>query len=194
MKVLLHICCAPCAAHPIEALKNEGHRPTGFWFNPNIHPYLEYRKRLFEVRRLCKLMDTPLLERDIYALVPFLRKILNPPDSAHRCDVCCEIRLRQTAETALKNGFNAFTTSMLQSRHMRHDAIRKIAQCIAEEKNIEFLYRDFRDGHSRSLKISRKYNLYRQQYCGCVISEFERFYRTADEVLEHFEWKPRPKK
>ncbi|MCD6418381.1 epoxyqueuosine reductase QueH [bacterium] len=193
MKVLLHICCAPCSAYPIEALTDEDFSISGFWYNPNIHPYLEYKKRLFEVRRFLKILKIPLIERDVYALVPFLKKILNRQKGIHRCDVCYELRLRETARIAAENGFDAFTTTMLYSKHLRHNAIRQIGENIARESGVEFLYRDFRTGWSRGLKLSRKYKLYRQQYCGCVISEFERFHRTADKVLEYFEWVPRRK-
>ncbi len=193
MKILLHICCAPCAAYPLEMLTTEKFDVSGFWFNPNIHPYLEYKKRLSEVHRLLKILEIPLIERDLYALAPFLKKILNKPNGVHRCDVCYEMRLRETARIAVEKGFDAITTTLLYSKHQRHDEIRQIGEKIALEAGIKFFYRDFRTGWSRGLKLSRKYKLYRQQYCGCIISEFERFFKTADSVLEHFEWFPRRK-
>lgn len=193
MKVLLHICCAPCAAYPIEALKEEGLDITGFWYNPNIHPYLEYRKRLWEVRRLCKIMNIPLLERDTYSPEDFLKKVLLHPSDGDRCAICYKLRLQESVNVVVENEIDAFTTTMLHSKHLRHDEIRSIGERIAHENSIEFLYRDFRTGWSRGLKLSRKFGLYRQQYCGCVMSEFERFCDTADEVLQKFEWKPRRK-
>ena len=194
MKVLLHICCAPCAAYPVEYLKKKGVEVTGFWYNPNIHPYLEYRKRLHEVRRLSRIMDFPLVERDIYNLVPYLSAIINRPKNANRCDVCYHFRLTQAARYAAEANFDAFTTTLLYSKYQRHESIKRIGEELAEKFGIKFFYADFREGWSRGLKLSRKFKLYRQQYCGCIISELERFYKNADLVLEHFEWKPRLKK
>ncbi len=193
MNVLLHICCAPCALYPIKALREEGHEVVGFWFNPNVHPYLEYRKRLWEVRRISRELDFELIERDIYSLVPFLRKVLNPPAGHTRCEVCYALRLEQTARTAKARGFGAFTTTLLHSKYQRHDALRGIGEEVSRRFGVRFLYRDFREGWSEGLDLSRKFKLYRQQYCGCVVSEFERFFRVADAVLERFEWVPRPR-
>ena len=190
MKTLLHICCAPCAIYPITRLLEEGIDVSGFWYNPNIHPYLEYRKRLSETRKIAKHLDIELIERDIYALVPFLRKIVEHEKNTSRCNICYELRLRETVRIAKQEDFDSFTTSLLYSRYQHHDTIREIGEELERDTGIKFIYRDFREGWSEGIKLSRKLKLYRQQYCGCIISEFERFHKTADKVLEHFEWTP----
>jgi len=192
-RLLIHICCAPCAVHPISLLQNEGIDVTGFWFNPNIHPFLEFKKRLLEVQRLAKLCDFTLIENDSYEIGKFLKAIINASDTVNRCDVCYEYRLAETAKFASENGFDSFTTTLLHSKYQQHESIREIGENLANEFNIEFLYRDFRHGWSKGLDLSRKFKLYRQQYCGCIFSEYERFHDTADKVLDDFEWQPRRK-
>ena len=164
MSLLLHICCAPCAIYTIEALRKEEIEFSGYWFNPNIHPFLEYNKRFSEVRRLANEFDFPLIENDKFDLEDFLSKVMNLPANISRCAVCYETRLRETASFAESHGFSHFSTTLLYSRYQKHDEIRSIGECVAKECGAEFFYRDFRVGWSRGLKLSRKHNIYRQQY------------------------------
>jgi len=193
--ILLHICCAPCALYPLEVLKSEDFDITGFWFNPNIHPYLEYKKRLSEVHKISKILDFPLVKGDNYNIEEYLEWISSREgnDRTSRCARCYEYRLSATARYAAENGFDAFTTTLLYSKYQNHRALKEIGEKFAEDFSVKFLYRDFREGWSRGIKLSRKYKLYRQQYCGCIFSEYERFEKTADLVLEHYEWIPRRK-
>jgi len=179
--------------YTLEALRSEDFNVTGFWFNPNIHPFLEYKKRHHETERFCRLMDCELVENDRYELESFLQKILNRSGGTVLCDICYEIRLRQSAKYALENGFDSFTTTLLYSKYQRHEEIREIGDSLASEFGIEFLYRDFREGWGKGLDISRKHKLYRQQYCGCIFSEYERYRTGAEQILKQFEWFPRRK-
>ncbi len=194
-KILLHICCAPCALYPLEVLNDENLDITGFWFNPNIHPYLEYKKRLFEVQKISKILSFPLIVGDNYEIEQYLKWILDRDgtDRASRCKRCYEYRLSATAKYAAENDFDAFTTTLLYSKYQNHKVLKSLGEKFAENFGVKFLYRDFREGWSRGIKLSRKFKLYRQQYCGCIFSEYERFEKTADLVLQHYEWIPRRK-
>ncbi len=193
MRVLLHICCAPCAIFPIDVLTNENMDVSGFWFNPNIQPYLEYRKRLIEVRRFLGDQAIPLIEEDEYMLDKFLKSILSASEELNRCTICYDIRLRKTAEIAALHEFDAFTTTLLYSKYQNHEYITQLCEKLAQNFGVKFLYRDFREGWSKGIKVSRKLGLYRQQYCGCIFSEFERFRNCADSYLEKTKWNEKAK-
>ena len=159
MKTLLHICCAPCANQCIQVLKNENIQVTGFWYNPNIHPFTEYR-----ARRNCL--------RD-YALRPFVREVA--ADIANRCVKCYEMRLFETAKAAKENGFDSFTSSLFISPYQNHELKKEVAERAAEEYGVEFLYRDFREVFKAGQAFAREHEFYMQKYCGCVFSEEERY-------------------
>ena len=142
MKVLLHICCAPCANRPLAQLQDQGHDVTGFWFNPNIHPFTEYRSRRNTVRSYLEEIGTPLIEQNDYALRPFVRAVAG--DIANRCVKCYEIRLRQAAAIAKEQGFEAFTSSLFISPYQKHELMRDVAYQAAEDFGVQFLYEDFR--------------------------------------------------
>ena len=113
MKTLLHICCAPCANQCVEVLRGENIDVTGFWYNPNIHPFTEYRARLNCVRAYAESVNLPLLEQNDYALRPFVRAVVE--DIANRCVKCYEMRLFEAAKAAKENGFDSFTSSLFIS-------------------------------------------------------------------------------
>jgi len=129
-KLLVHICCAPCLIAPYQKLRQAQADITGYWFNPNIHPYTEYAKRRDTVRALPN-RKLPMLWEDDYALEGFLH--MAAPNPAERCGGCYEMRLRKTAETAKRRGFNAFTTTLLYSKYQQHDLIKSTAQSLAAE-------------------------------------------------------------
>jgi len=179
MKIVLHTCCAPCLAATLPAFAEMGEvRP--FFYNPNIHPLLEFRKRL---KALDVFADREALgveaDRE-YGLRRFLALV--PPDGAGRCAVCYRERLGRTARRAAEAGADAFSTTMVASTHQDHDAIRRAGEEAAAEAQVRFLYKDLRvraaDGHA----IAKKMALYRQQYCGCVFSECERYKDTDTEI------------
>lgn len=173
MKILLHICCAPCAIFPLSRLQEEGFTVQGYFYNPNIHPYLEYRKRMSTVRELSARLDLPVSYSDGYDLDEFLVRVAGR--GAGRCEQCYRMRLDAAAVEAGKNGAGLFTTSLLYSKHQKHDLIRGVAKEMAWEHGIEFYYEDFRVGWREGIMESKAMGLYRQQYCGCIYSERERY-------------------
>ena len=129
MKTLLHICCAPCANQPIEVLRGDGIEVTGFWYNPNIHPFTEYRSRRNCLRYYAQTIDLPLIEKNDYALRPFVREVAE--DIAGRCVKCYEMRLFETAKAAKENGFDSFTSSLFISPSLLIVALVCIAALLA---------------------------------------------------------------
>ncbi len=176
MKIFLHICCAPCAIFPYYRLREEGMTPTGFFYNPNIHPYTEYRKRQDAVREFSLRSGLDVVFRDGYDLDDFLGRIVGK--GTHRCEQCYRMRLDAAAGAARERGFKLFTSSLLYSKYQKHDTIRGIAAESAAERGLEFYYEDFRLGWREGIMESKAMGLYRQQYCGCIYSERDR-YRKA---------------
>ena len=180
-KILVHICCGPCAAYPVKYLR-ENHPEYavgGYFYNPNIHPYKEFSKRLETLKNFSQSTRLEIIINDNYDLEYFLGKILSQKEN--RCRVCYEMRLRNTAILAKKEGFDAFTATLLVSPYQKHELIKDIAQKIAQEEKIEFHYFDFRPGWQQGVKISRELELYRQPYCGCIFSEMERYRKPRKE-------------
>jgi hypothetical protein len=175
MKVLLHICCGPCAAGPVEVLKEEGTAVWGCFFNPNVHPYLEHQKRLESARKFCELAGVPLICEPRYELEQFLRLVVN--HERERCPICYRYRLEEVASVAKREGFDAFSTTLLVSPYQKHDIVAEIGGDVGEKAGIEFYYKDFRPAWSRGRRIAKEMDLYRQQYCGCIYSEKERYLR-----------------
>lgn len=145
----------------------------GYWYNPNIHPLTEFKKRLTTVREYARVAMLPLTVDDAYDLESFLRGAL--PVGKDRCLFCYRTRLDSAFRYAAAAGVDAVTTTLLYSRHQRHDEIRAIADDLSRAHGIPFLYRDFRKGWNEGIAISKGLNMYRQQYCGCIFSEKERF-------------------
>ena len=173
MNTLLHICCAPCANQCIEVLKNENIDVTGFWYNPNIHPFTEYRSRRNCLRDYAQEIGLPLIEKNDYALRPFVREVAG--DIANRCVKCYEMRLYETAKAAKDNGFDSFTSSLFISPYQNHELMKEVAERAAAEYGVEFLYRDFREVFKTGQTFAREQGFYMQKYCGCVFSEEERY-------------------
>ena len=180
MKVLLHICCAPCANRPIALLQEQGHEVTGFWYNPNIHPFTEYKARRNTVRDYLSEIGVKLIEQNDYALRPFVRAVAE--DIAHRCVKCYEMRLFETAKTAKEQGFDAFTSSLFISPYQNHSLMMDVARRAAEEYGVQFLYEDFRPLFREGQDFAREHGFYMQKYCGCVFSEEER-YLKANKII-----------
>lgn len=173
MKLLMHICCSNCSIHPLQHLLLKGMDLTGFWFNPNIHPYTEYKARLDSVIRLGRLWNLDVEYDDDYCLDDFLKSVAGR--GAERCSVCYELRLDRTAKTARKMQFDGFTTSLLSSPYQRFDGIIEIGRNAAKRHGVTFLAEDFRPGWRIAQNMSRDLQLYRQKYCGCIYSEMERY-------------------
>ena len=185
MKTLLHICCANCAIYPLERMEEKGDDVTGFFFNPNIHPYQEYQKRLDALKQYSQEVGLKVIYRDEYLLEAFLRNVSHRVEE--RCQYCYSVRLEATAYEAKDKAFDGFSTTLLQSTHQNHALIKETGERIAQAIGIRFYYEDFRQGWRRGLEVSKSLGLYRQQYCGCIYSEKERFMRPSPSPLPHGE-------
>ncbi|HOF05311.1 MAG TPA: epoxyqueuosine reductase QueH [Syntrophales bacterium] len=190
MKILLHICCAPCTIYPLRILRDEGFEPTGFYFNPNIHPYREYLRRLEALEGFAREESLKLRVAPDYEMEAFLRGVVFKEEQ--RCRWCCEMRLRQTAAVAREGGFAGFSTTLLYSRYQQHDVIREVGEKIAAEYAVPFLYRDFRRGWEEGVRISRERQIYRQPYCGCIYSEKERYIKKRNRDCGDSDTSPGP--
>lgn len=177
MKILLHVCCANCAIIPVRTLREQNHQVTGFFFNHNIHPYQEFRRRLDTVRSYADEVELPMIYRDEYLLEEFLAQVAAEPQS--RCGYCYRSRLEETARAAADQGFEAFSSSLLYSRYQRHEEIRLLGEELAKRYRLSFVYQDFRSGWKAGIDISKAMGLYRQQYCGCIYSEKDRYWRPS---------------
>ena len=174
MKMLLHICCGPCAIYPLTELRAAGVDVTGFWYNHNIHPYQEYQRRLDAVRQLADQTDLTMIYRDDYQLEEFLAAVAPAP--ASRCTYCYASRLEIAARTAAEQGYTAYTSTLLYSRYQKHEVIRQLGEEFGKRFGVAFHYDDFRRGWQEGIRRSKEAGLYRQQYCGCIYSEKDRYY------------------
>jgi predicted adenine nucleotide alpha hydrolase (AANH) superfamily ATPase len=177
LKILLHTCCSNCAIYPVKKFRKEGHVITGFWFNPNIHPYQEYKSRLESVRTLSALWNIDVIYMDDYGLVDFLRTVVGK--EKERCPFCYSMRLEKTASEAAKRGFDAFTTSLLISPYQDISALSAIGERLSDTYDVQFYFEDLRPGFEEAMKLSKELSLYRQKYCGCIYSEMERFQKPS---------------
>jgi predicted adenine nucleotide alpha hydrolase (AANH) superfamily ATPase len=157
----------------MRALQEEGHDLSGAFVNPNIHPYVEFQKRLEAAREACGLLSVPMVHEDGYGLVEFIRAVVGHEEE--RCPICYRMRLDRVAELAAALGFDGFSTSMLVSTQQDHDAIVRAGEEAASRHGVEFVSRDFRPRVMDGVRESKELGLYRQQYCGCVYSEWERY-------------------
>jgi len=174
-RVLLHICCGPCSIATVEMLRDEGYQVTGLFLNPNIHPLSEYLRRRDGALEVAERLDFKLIVRDEeYDPVGYMREIAFR--EANRCMLCYRMRLERTAQIAKRGGFAAFSSTLLYSKQQRHDDIRGLGRDLAA-RGVPFLYRDFRTGWQRGIEESQRMGIYRQQYCGCLYSEVERFHK-----------------
>lgn len=172
MKLLLHTCCAPCSIYCIKSLREEGIEPTLYWYNPNIHPYAEYKARRDCLKEYAKLVGVELIIEDAYGLDEFVCNVADKLTT--RCeDYCYPKRLRKAMEYAKQNGFDTVSTTLLYSIYQKHDYIEELMYGLTNEIGLEFLYRDFREGWQEGQDTARAIGLYMQKYCGCVFSEEE---------------------
>jgi epoxyqueuosine reductase len=157
----------------LQRIRERGDEVVGYFFNPNIHPYQEYQKRLESLRRYSEEVGLEVIYRDEYLLEDFLRNVSHRVEE--RCGYCYSVRLEATAREAKKNHVDQFSTTLLQSTHQNHSLIGETGERIAREVGISFYYEDFRQGWRKGMEVSKAMGLYRQQYCGCIYSEKERF-------------------
>lgn len=173
-KLLLHTCCAPCGTVPIERLCPE-YEVTCFFYNPNIHPEEEYLQRLDEFQNLAKKLNIKIIVPEEYnsdQWLDLVKGLENEPEGGKRCAICFRMRLQATAKVTKQTGFDLFTTTLTISPHKNATLINQIGLELIEQHQIKFLVANFKkkDGYKRSIELSKIYNMYRQNYCGCIYS------------------------
>jgi predicted adenine nucleotide alpha hydrolase (AANH) superfamily ATPase len=170
---LLHACCATCALHPYFLL-SENFAVTLFFYNPNIHPEHEYKRRLKDVKIISKIYKIPLIiERyEVKKWFKLTKNLEKEPEGGKRCDVCFKMRLEKTATAAKKLNIGLFGTTLTISPHKNHIAINSIGKTIADSQNLIFYESNFKkkDGFKKTVRLSKSLSLYQQNYCGCIYS------------------------
>ncbi|GAB6057179.1 epoxyqueuosine reductase QueH [Desulfonatronum parangueonense] len=172
-KLLLHICCGPCALIPVRELRSEGLDPDGLFYNPNIHgvsEYLQRRETLQQAARRLNLRITCL--DDEYDPRRFFQAVAGRDDD--RCPYCYRLRLERTFQFARQHGYSCVSTTLLYSKYQNREAILTAGRELQDRTGIRFLGRDFRPGWQEGVDLSRQWELYRQPYCGCLYSELDR--------------------
>ena len=183
-RILLHVCCGPCGTYPIERLREEGFQVTGFWYNPNIHLWQEHQRRRESVQKYADAVDLPVIWYESYEMPRYLRAVAGHEGLRERCRICYRMRLEKTAQLAVEGNYAAFTTTLLISPHQDQALIRQIGEQVAGEWGagaVEFYFENFRCGWLERGRLTHEHDLYRQQYCGCIYSEWERYGVTIRE-------------
>ena len=180
--ILVHVCCGPCYLALAGALAEEGYAPTGYFYNPNVHPLIEFRRRLKAARLAAAAVKSEMVYEPRYGLKLFLERV--DATSGDRCSRCYRLRLDEAARKAREMGFERFTTTLLTSPHQDVGLIEAIGRAAACEAGVEFVGGDRRGLHEEGALLAKRRSLYRQQYCGCVFSEYERFITTRLHLIE----------
>lgn len=176
--LLLHSCCAPCSSYVLEYL-SKYFKITIFYYNPNISPYEEFKKRIEEQKRLIEAL--PVLNKvefvegvyDNCRYEALIKGLEEEKEGGSRCHLCYKMRLEETARLAKEKGFDYFTTTLSISPYKNAKVLNEIGVCLQDEYQVPYLYADFKkkDGYKRSIELSSIYHLYRQDYCGCKYSK-----------------------
>jgi epoxyqueuosine reductase len=172
-KMLLHVCCANCSIYPLQTLEKD-FDVFMYYYNPNIQPEDEYIKRLEYIKKISRIYNVPLITGE-YELKKWLEStetLKAEPEGGKRCGVCFEIRLAETAKKAIEMRFDIFGTTLTISPHKNQEVINKIGQDLALKFELNFYRADFKknDGFKNTMEMSRKLDIYRQNYCGCIYS------------------------
>lgn len=173
-RLLLHVCCAPCSTYPVNWLRGQGYEVTGLWYNPNIHPWQEHELRRASMAHYAEVIGLDMIWADEYEMPHFFRLVVGHERFRERCQICYRLRLERAAQVAAEDNFNAFTTTLLISPYQDQAAIRSIGEEIGRSVGVPFLFENFRRGWAERGRLTKEYGLYRQQYCGCLYSEWER--------------------
>ncbi len=169
----MHVCCGPCTLYPLGVLREEGIDVSGYFYNPNIHPYREFKRRIGSLVTLAEEKKFAVEIDRNYGLTQYLRKVVHNEEK--RCSVCYDMRLTQVAKKAAEQEMDGFTTTLLYSKYQNHSLLKEKCSHLADRYGVEFLYRDFRKGWQQGIDESIAMKLYRQPYCGCIYSEQERY-------------------
>ncbi len=173
VQMLLHLCCGPCAAGALPFWQDQGVGVVGFFFNPNVHPLLEFRRRLTAAKEAAQHARIPLTVDDYYD--PEAWFAATASGNGTRCQNCISMRLERTAREAALQGCGAFSTSLSISPWQDHQAIKARGQEAGTKHGVRFLYEDLRPYYGASRRDSGRLGLYQQKYCGCLVSEWERY-------------------
>ena len=173
MKILLHTCCAPCSIYPVDVLKERNFSVMGFFYPHNIHPYTEMERRKDTLRHYAEKIGLRVIYPESYNLEEFLRNVAFRENS--RCLFCYHDRLKATALLARQGKFDCFSSTLLYSKFQKHEQIKCIGEEVERDVGVNFYYEDFRQGWKEGIARSKALGMYRQQYCGCIYSEKERF-------------------
>lgn len=178
-RLLLHICCGPCSTYSIRRLREQGFEVTGFWYNPNIHPFAEHERRRECILAYGKEVGLTLIEWESYEMPAYFRAVVGHEAFGERCAICYRLRLERTAEIARQKHFDAFSTTLLISPYQQQALIRSVGQELAGSRGLEFYFENLRRGWSERGHMAREHHLYQQRYCGCIYSEWEAAERRA---------------
>ena len=176
-RLLLQACCAPCSSYVLELLSNY-FQITILYYNPNIYPFSEYEKRLGEVRKLIKLIKVknPInimeVDYDSASFDSISKGLENEREGVIRCHKCYYLRMEKTAKLAKECNYDFFTTTLSISPYKNAQVLNRIGEVLEEKYHVRYLYADFKkkEGYKRSIELSKQFNLYRQEYCGCKYS------------------------
>ena len=190
-KLLLHVCCAPCSSHCLEVVE-PFFDVTVFFYNPNISPKTEYDKRLLEEQKFVKIAHPNVkvveAEYDSQSFFDIAKGLEDLPEGGERCHKCYELRLKKTAQFARDNNFDFFTTTLTVSPYKNSQVLNEIGANVAKQYGVKYLFSDFKkqNGYLHSIELSHKYNLYRQNYCGCIYSKIarEKFEKAKEQAQQ----------
>ncbi len=183
-KLLMHVCCAPCFAYIEKDLKENGIINedmtrekvdfTACFYNPNIHPLVEYKRRRDTFVDFCKRHECDMVLLDEYDMDGYIKYVVENVGEGKkypiRCNYCYYLRLKKVFEYAKENGYDIVSTTLTISPYQKHEIIKKVGKELEKEYNIKFLYQDYREHFREGQKMAREDGLYMQKYCGCVFS------------------------
>ena len=173
MKLLLHVCCAPCLIYPLERLRGQEYGVTGFFYNPNLHPLEEYEARRQAVAAFGKAAQCEVLFPQ-YSPDEFFKAVPAMDPAPGRCKECWGLRLKETAKQAREKGFDSISTTLLVSPYQDQALLKQLGSDIAAGQGLRFYFEDFRPGFRKAHEIARAQGIYCQKYCGCAQSKIER--------------------
>ncbi len=172
-RLLLHICCGPCATFTVRYFRERGAEVTGYWYNPNIHPYSEYLKRRETLARYAEEIGLSVFWEARYDAVEFFRRVAGHEAFGERCALCYHLRLEGAARFAAEGGFDLFSTTLLISPYQNLRAIRALGEELGSLYGTPFYFENLRRGFAEHHRLAEEHGLYRQRYCGCLYSEWE---------------------
>ena len=173
-KILLHICCGPCATASIKKLQKKGFEVVGYYCNPNIHPDYEYRKRLKEANKLANELKIELIEESYNPKEYFVAIRGSEENLKERCPKCWDLRIIKTAEKAKELNIKYIATTLRISPYQNQSELLNIGKSIAKENNLIFYKGDLAQCFQESIALSKEKKMYRQKYCGCIFSKSRR--------------------